>query len=102
MSADTDYRWTDCLEDITMPMGTAADESGPSWKTSAMQENEMIYGHILRYLVGTDPETEAAASIGVVSRAPPPPKAIMNWTKEEAESWQAVEAAELATMGCRL
>ena len=100
MSADTDYRWTDCLEDITMPMGTAADEVRAVMEdVVAMQENEMIYGHILRYLVGTDPETEAAASIGVVfHELPPPPKAIMNWTKEEAESWQAVEAVELATM----
>lgn len=100
LSMDVNYRYTDCLADITYPMGPAAAEVQEVMENLILQqENEMIYGNILRYLVGTDPETEAAASVGVVFHPlPPSPTKIMSWTAEEVDSWIATEGAELQQM----
>jgi hypothetical protein len=97
MSMDTDYRYTDCLTDIVYPMGTAGDTVKSVMEDAIIQqEGEWIYGDILRYLVGTDPETEAADSLGIQFHPlPPSPKEIMSWTAEQVDSWLNTEGAQL-------
>lgn len=89
MAADLSYRYWDCLADLTAPMGAAAHEVQAVVESAiAQQEHQFIYGNILRYLVGTDPETELALSVGVqLHPLPPAPTEIMRWTLEEVEDW---------------
>jgi hypothetical protein len=89
LSADLAYRHRDCLADLTSPMGEAAPGvQAVLERVIALQERDFIYGDILAYLVGTDPETEAAAAVGVVFHPlPPSPFAILGWDQERVEAW---------------
>lgn len=91
MAADVDYRWTDCLEDMTNPvMGGAGPEvKSVLEEVVSVQERDFIYDEeILSYLVGTDPETELAAAIGVVFHPlPPSAEELSGWTAEEVNSF---------------
>ena len=97
MSMDVNYRYEDCLKDITSPMGAAAEEvMGVMQNVVIQQENEFIYGDILAYMVGSDPETEAAASLGIVFHPlPATPNQIMKWDADEVASWYSTEAKQL-------
>ena len=90
MAADLDYRYTDCLSDITGIMGDAGSEVlAILLYTIEIQERDIIYGDILRYLVGSDAETELAYSIGIVFHPlPPSPNEIMGWGIDEVDDWR--------------
>lgn len=100
MAADLDYDYHDCLRDITSPMGEAADEvEAVLEEVIALQERDIIYGDILAYLVGTDPETEVAASVGVVFHPlPPSPQEILRWDLDAVEDWNRRMGPALARM----
>ncbi len=89
MAADVSYRYTDCLADITYPMGEAADTvKNVLLDIIQLQERDIIYGDTLAYLVGTDPETEIAQSIGISFHPlPPSPIEIMTWNEETVHLW---------------
>lgn len=89
MSFDLDYRYWDCLADMTAPMGEAAQGVADLLEeVIRVQERDIIYGDLLAFLVGTDPETEIADSIGVIVHPlPPSPQQIMRWDIEEVEDW---------------
>lgn len=91
LAADVDYRWTDCLDDITSPV---MGDAGPAvaavlQDVIASQERDLIYDvDTLRFLVGTDPETELAASIGIEFHPLPPTiDSIASWTSEDVEAF---------------
>ncbi len=85
MAADLSYDWHDCLADIAYVTGPAADEVQSVMEDLVgYQERDIIYGDVLPYIVGTDHETEVAASIGVQFHPlPPSPKAIMGWDADK-------------------
>ncbi len=90
MAADLSYRYTDCLDDITAPLGSGArDVRDILDQVIQSQERDFIYGDTLAWLVGTDPETEVAASIGFQFHPlPPSASQIMRWTLDEVDTWQ--------------
>lgn len=85
MAAELDYRWTDCLADITQPMGGAGAEARAVVEAAvAFQERDMFDGELIAYLVGTDQETELGASVGIHHHPlPPAPALVMNWSAEQ-------------------
>jgi hypothetical protein len=92
MAADPEYRWRDCFADIASPSGAAAPVVQAALEDLvAIQERDFIYDpDLLAYLVGSDPETEAAAAVGVVFHPlPPTPSEIMRWDAAAVETWQA-------------
>jgi hypothetical protein len=86
-----DYDWRDCIRDIAYTAGPEASVVVREVLERAIeiQERDMIYEHdVLRYLVGTDPETELADSVGIEFHPlPPTPQQIANWDEERAEDW---------------
>jgi hypothetical protein len=99
MAADLEYRWTDCVADLTSPMGAAAGEVAQVIEDLVgQQERDLIYGGVLPYVVGTDPETEAAWDLGVEFHPlPPSPQAILGWDLEQVTAWQETTLPELRT-----
>ena len=101
MAADIAYRYTDCLEDIAWAAG---EEAAPVVtqvlkEAIAYQERDLIYGKILPYLVGTDPETEIAQSIGIFFHPlPPAPQQIMGWDLEQVRYFEQAIAPALVRM----
>jgi len=89
LANDIHYRYTDCLSDIVSPMGKASTEvKSVMMDLIAFEERDFIYGDILRYLVGSDPETEAAYSVGVVfHELPPSPAEILSWDEDLANDF---------------
>lgn len=101
MAADLDYGWRDCLADITWPMGEAAGEVRTVLERLVeIQERDFIYDReLLAYLVGTDPETELAASVGVVFHPlPPAPREILRWDEAALDAWERRVAPALERM----
>jgi hypothetical protein len=100
MAADLSYRYTDCIADITGTMGDAAPDVQAVFEEAiALQERDIIYGNILAYLVGTDPDTEVAASVGVVFHPlPPAPASILRWDAARVSAWLNREMRELERM----
>ena len=85
------YSWRDCLRDITWPMGPVAGAQVFDVLLSAIdvQERDLIYEvDVLRYLAGTDPETELAAAAGIEFHPlPPTPQAIASWDEARVADW---------------
>ena len=104
MSMDLDYRWQDCVADITSPMGPAGREVAEVLEDFvAQQERDIIYSGILRYIVGTDPETEVADSIGVIVHPlPPAPMQILRWNEDQVREWleEMLPALQLMDQDC--
>ncbi|MCZ7678510.1 MAG: hypothetical protein M5U28_06945 [Sandaracinaceae bacterium] len=100
MAMDLDYRWRDCLRDIVSPMGEAGPEvQAVLEETVALEERDIVYGDVLAYLVGTDPETEVAASVGIEFHPlPPSPGAILRWDAARVASWLRREMPALVRM----
>jgi hypothetical protein len=100
MSEDIRYRYTDCIDDITAPMGEAGQGVARLLsEVIRLQERDFIYTDILAYLVGTDDETEIAESVGVSFHPlPPSPRAIMGWSLDEAQRWEARQGKGLERM----
>jgi hypothetical protein len=100
MAADLRYRWRDCLRDIASPMGDAAPTvQAVLEEMVAEQERDLVYGHVLPYLVGTDPETEVAASVGIdFHPLPPSPSAILRWDEARVTAWLGRELPALQHM----
>lgn len=90
MAADLDTRWQDCVRDLTIPMGIAAEEVASVLEALILQqERDIIYSGILPFIVGTDPETEVAASIGIEFHPlPPSPQEIMSWDLDAVDQWK--------------
>lgn len=91
MATYLDYSYKNCLEDITFPMGTAAPEViAVLEKAIEFQERDFIYDEkLLAYLVGSDPETEIAASVGIVFHPlPASPSMILRWDLAQIEAWE--------------
>ncbi|MFU8802294.1 MAG: PKD domain-containing protein [Bradymonadaceae bacterium] len=92
MTTYLDYSYTNCLEDIAWPMGRAAPEVVAVVEDAiGFQERDFIYdADLLAYLVGSDPETEIAATIGIVFHPmPPSPSMILRWDLSDIEDWEA-------------
>lgn len=104
MAMDLEYRWQDCVADIAAPMGQAAGEVAQVLEDFiAQQERDIIYAGILAYLVGTDPETEVADSIGVeVHPLPPSPSEVLRWDEERVGGWldETLPALQLMESDC--
>jgi hypothetical protein len=89
MAADLGYRWTDCLADITTTMGSpGAEVQAVLEEVVALQQRDLFSPDVLRYLVGSDPETEVAATIGIdFHPLPPQPRQILDWSAEQVADW---------------
>jgi hypothetical protein len=100
MAADLDYDWKDCIADITSPMGPAAATVASTLQALVAHQQTVFFdAELLRYLVGTDKETEAAAAVGVVFHPlPPKPEEILAWTDAELTTWETVTAPKLLEM----
>ncbi len=90
MAADVDYRWTDCLDDITAALGPrGADVRQAIEDVIAIERRDLFDRDILRYYVGSDDETEAADAIGIEFHPlPPQPVVILTWDESEVQDWQ--------------
>lgn len=98
LSADVSYRWTDCIDDITAPMGPAADEvSAVLQEMVGLQARDFIYDtETLSFLVGTDPETELAADVGIdFHPLPPKPEEIGRWDGAQVDHFLNVVEPKL-------
>jgi hypothetical protein len=63
------------------------------------QTRDILYGELVRYLVGTDPETEIAAQAGIVFHPlPPAVPEILQWDAAAVEQWQRRIAPNLEQM----
>jgi hypothetical protein len=90
LAADLDYSWRDCFADI-------ADTAGPTAaprllraleRTVALQERDIVYGDLLPWLVGTDPETEVAYAAGIVfHELPPAITELLTWDEPRIQRW---------------
>jgi hypothetical protein len=104
MAMDLETRWQDCVADIAAPMGAAAGEVADVLEAFIVQqERDIISSGILPYLVGTDPETEVADSIGVVVHPlPPAPAEVMRWDEDQVRAWldEVLPALELMDRDC--
>lgn len=100
MAADVDVRWQDCFRDLTGAMGAAGEETQAVLEAVvASQETFMFDAELLRYIVGTDDETEAAATIGVVFHPlPPSPNEILTWSQGAIDAFQADVEPRLLTI----
>lgn len=100
MSADLAYRWRDCLRDIASPAGSAAPVLQAAMeRVVELQERDIVYGDLLAYLVGTDPETEVAAQVGVVFHPlPPSPAQVASWDLAQVTDFERRIAPALARM----
>lgn len=98
MAADLDVRWQDCFEDITGIMGAAATETqSVIEEVVANQQTFMFDAEMIRYLVGTDAETEAAQAIGVSFHPlPPSPPEILMWSQATVDTFQTEIEPRLA------
>ncbi|MCB9546429.1 MAG: PKD domain-containing protein [Myxococcales bacterium] len=99
MAADLAYDWHACLADLTSPMGPAAAEVQAVLEAQvALQVPLFTRAELLAYLVGTDPETEAAAAVGVVFHPlPPAPADIARWDLARISAWRQEILAPLRT-----
>jgi hypothetical protein len=91
MAANVEYDWRDCLEDITSPtLGVVADTVQQSLeKIIEYQERDLIYGDVLRWIVGSDSETEVASQVGIKFHPlPPTPNEIMKWDIDKINDWK--------------
>jgi hypothetical protein len=94
MAADLEYRWTDCLADITGPMGEAgAEVQAVLEAVVAHQETVFFDADLLGYLAGSDPETEVAAAAGIhFHPLAPAARQVVRWTDAQVNHWsEAVE-----------
>ena len=100
MAADRDVDWRDCLADITTPFGEAQDDVLDVLDAViAHQETVFFDAEMLRYLVGTDAETEAAAALGVVFHPlPPTPEAVFSWDEAALTTWEQSTRPRLVEM----
>lgn len=103
MSMDVEYRYRDCLADIAQPLGPAAASEVVTIidELITLEARDLMTGweDTLAYLVGTDPETEIAASVGVVFHPlPPTPATMMTWDLETIRAWRARHEPALMRM----
>ena len=100
MAMDVEYRYTDCLADIAAPMGEAASETQAVLEeVIASQERDLFEADLIAYIVGTDNETELAASIGFSFHPlPETPERILAWEEEEVRRWDEDIRPRLATI----
>lgn len=98
MANDLSFSWRDCLADIVYPMGEAGPEvQSVLERAIAIEERDIIYGNILRYLVGSDPETEAASSVGIdFHPLPPAPSEIAAWDEASCRDFEGRISAQLS------
>jgi len=91
MSADVNYGYRDCLADIASPAGEYAPVVVEVLeKVIDLQIRDILYGDLLPYLVGTDPETEVAAAAGIdFHPLPPAIPDIMAWSEDQTAAWLA-------------
>lgn len=89
MSFDITYRYEHCIRDIASPAGpAAADVEAALFRAIDIQERDLIYGDLIAWVAGTDPETETAESVGVSFHPlPPSPKRIELWTAAQVDEW---------------
>ena len=97
MSANVDYRWTDCLDDIASVMGSAQETFRAVVEEAAVRQADFMFDpEVIRWLVGTDDETEVAASIGASFHPlPPAPREILRWEEADLDRWDEVTAPAL-------
>jgi hypothetical protein len=91
MSADVEYRYINCLRDIASPMGdeAAGVVVDVLERVIRYQQRDIVYGDLIPYLVGTDPETEVALLAGIhLHDLPPAVPAVLGWSAEEVGSWR--------------
>ena len=100
MTMDISYGWRDCVADIAMTAGDAAPVlAGVIERVVEYQERDLIYGDVLQYVVGSDPETEIAASIGIdFHPLPPSPNEVRQWSLDQVQDWQRRVAPQLKRM----
>lgn len=91
LAADVDYSYRDCLRDIATPTGDAAEVVVDVLeRVIRYQERDIVYGDLIAYLAGSDPETEVAALAGIHFHAlPPAVPAIAGWSEDEIRDWRA-------------
>jgi hypothetical protein len=100
MAADTSMTLRACLEDIATPMGEVAPVVvGALEEVIRLQERDLVYGDLMPWLVGTDPETEIAALAGIVfHELPPAVPAVLQWDAAQVEDWGRRVSPALAQM----
>ncbi|MBQ48608.1 MAG: hypothetical protein CMP10_14470 [Zetaproteobacteria bacterium] len=100
LAMDVSLRWYDCFKQITGIMGLAADEVQKVIEDSVdLQSKHMFDSEILRYLVGTDPETMLAKNfVASFHPLPPTPKEINSWNQAEIDDFRQKTALRLQSI----
>ena len=99
MSWDVSFSHTDCIADIASLM-TQPDAFISIWEeVEERQVSDMRDAERLRYLVGSDEETEVAFDIGIhFHPLPPHPKEILAYSDQEIEALQVNSLSKLNEM----
>lgn len=94
MAADVNVRWQECFADLTSAMDGAGPEMQAVLEEAvANQATFMFDANSIRWLVGTDAETEAGMAVGInFHPLPPSPAEILRWSQEEIDSFNAIDA----------
>ena len=92
-----------CLDELSLPMGEAADVVKAVLQDAiALQARELVDGDLLRWFVGTTPEVELAAAVGVQFHPlPPAPASVRGWPEADLRGWLDLTAPALDSSATR-
>jgi len=98
---ETDMRWQDCFKEITGIFGPAAKEAESVIEDSvALEATFMFDAKMLRWLVGSDDQTEAASFVGVMFHPLPPTAGeIGGWSQQQCDTFLAEDTTRLTAIG---
>ncbi len=102
MQWNAEVRYTDCLRDITTPLGekTAQTVADTVKEIALSQEQVFIYHDRIKYLAGEDEIDEVGALAGIVSYPMRVPFVkIKRWSKQQIKLFREQELAPLRAMG---
>ncbi|PIU68559.1 MAG: hypothetical protein COS84_00850 [Armatimonadetes bacterium CG07_land_8_20_14_0_80_40_9] len=100
MQWEVNFRWTNCIDEITAPLGKAKDVVSNIIKEMALdQEQEFIYKNRYKYLSGEDEIDEIGALAGITGHPLRIPFShITKWSKDKIQNFQKQELEPLREM----
>ena len=97
MTWDLGFTHDRCLDDFTAQLAGGAEIRAVLRAVQERQSKEVRDPEVLRFLVGSDDETERADRLGIhLHPLPPPPREIVGWSDAEVERLRARSLAPLA------
>ncbi len=99
MDWDLSVTYHDCEADFTSHLAHGDQIQAVLDEVTTRQITDMRDPEILRFLVGSDDETEAAADVGILFHPlPPPPASVLGWSDEEVAKLEQSSLTPLRKM----